>query len=51
MKKLFKRNKFGFMSIVNYLAMALVVSTANAACSWIFGQLEEPEEAKGMRKF
>lgn len=51
MQKLLKRNRFGIMGIVNCLAMALVACTANAACSWIFGQPEEPEEAKRMRKF
>lgn len=51
MQKLVKKSRFGIMGIVNGLSMILVARTANAACSWIFGQPEEPEEAKRMRKF
>lgn len=51
MTKLLKGKKVGWMNVLNCLALVLVAGTANAACSWIFGQPEEPEEVKSMRKF
>lgn len=33
------------------LALALVATTANSCCAWLFGQEEEPASVKAMRKF
>lgn len=33
------------------LALALVASTANSCCAWLFGQEKEPDSVKAMRKF
>lgn len=52
MKTLLKNKKLvKLMGVVNCLALVMVAQTANAACMWILGQPEEPEEAKKMRKF
>lgn len=33
-------------AVMNCIALALVVQTANSACIWIFHQPDFPEEAK-----
>ncbi|MCH5264500.1 MAG: cyclic lactone autoinducer peptide [Lachnospiraceae bacterium] len=33
------------------LALALTAMTANSCCHWIFGQSEEPDAVKALRKF
>lgn len=33
------------------LALALVTATANSCCACFFGQQEEPDSVKAMRKF
>lgn len=33
------------------LALVLVTATSNSCCQWLFGQEEEPETVKAMRKF
>ncbi len=33
------------------LAFALVMATANSSCAWLFGQEEEPDSVKALRKF
>lgn len=50
-KRIANENLMKLLGVVNCLAMVLVAHTANAACAWILGQPEEPEEAKSMRKF
>lgn len=33
------------------LVLLLVEATANSCCMWLFGQREEPDSVKAMRKF
>ncbi|MCH5251609.1 MAG: cyclic lactone autoinducer peptide [Lachnospiraceae bacterium] len=49
MRKLIK--KCMNSGVMASLALALVIATANSSCSWLFGQEEEPDAVKALRKF
>lgn len=47
MKKLFNPK---VLTILNSLAVVLVASSANSACSWMFHQPEFPKEANKFKR-
>ena len=52
MKKWFMmlKNKGAVIGAANMLAIAMVISTVNATCSWVHYQPEVPEEALKFKK-
>lgn len=52
-KKLLKRlqTKAGLFNVLNFLAIATVISSVNSTCNWVHYQPDMPEEAKKFRKF
>lgn len=43
-------SKINKMSVLNLLALAVVISTANTTCYWMAYQPEVPEAAKRFRR-
>ena len=37
--------------VIASFALFLLSGTANSCCAWLFGQQEEPDSVKAMRKF
>lgn len=50
--KIYHKNKiFKIIRLINYLALCMVVYSANVTCDWLYYQEEEPNIVKKLRKF
>lgn len=45
------KKKCNPLTLINLCALAVMISSVNATCSWVHHQPEVPEEAKRFRKF